>query len=39
MKIKTNIRAGIASSPRCGGSLRCGGGTRCSGTVDRVYAV
>ena len=39
MKIKTNIRAGIASSPRCGGSLRCGGGTRCSGGTTTTYLV
>lgn len=37
MKIKTNVRAGLADrcGGRCGGSLatRCGG-TRCSGSVD-----
>ncbi len=36
MKIKTNVRAGLAPSPRCGGSTtatRCGGGTRCGGST------
>ncbi|MGZ8296358.1 MAG: hypothetical protein ACXWUO_05910 [Allosphingosinicella sp.] len=34
MKIKTNVRAGILPSPRCGGSTtatRCGGTPRCGG--------
>jgi hypothetical protein len=31
MKIKTNVRAGIAAGDRCGGT-RCGG-TRCGGTT------
>jgi hypothetical protein len=30
MKIKTNVRAGVTGSDRCGGT-RCGG-TRCGGT-------
>lgn len=37
MKIKTNVRAGIVPSPRCGGSTtstRCGGGARCGGSTD-----
>ena len=39
MKIKTNVRAGAAST-RCGGSIRCGGGTRCGGTtVQPIYDV
>jgi hypothetical protein len=37
MKIRTNVRAGIATSPRCGGSTRCGGSSRCSGSD--VYAI
>jgi hypothetical protein len=32
MRIKTNVRAGISGSSRCGGSTRCGGGTRCGGS-------
>jgi len=40
MKIRTNVRAGLVASPRCGGSTRCGGATRCSGTGGgTVYAV
>lgn len=40
MKIKTNVRAGIAydrcgGSTRCGGT-RCGGSTRCGGNVNYV---
>jgi hypothetical protein len=35
MKIRTNVRAGIAYYDRCGGSrcggTRCGGSTRCGG--------
>jgi hypothetical protein len=27
MKIKTNVRAGAAISPRCGGTTRCSGNT------------
>ncbi len=30
MKIRTNIRAGVVASPRCGG--RCAPVPRCSGT-------
>jgi hypothetical protein len=32
MKIRTNVRAGIIASPRCGGT-RCGGSTRCGGNT------
>jgi len=40
MKIKTNVRAGLLPSPRCGGSTRCGGATRCGGTTTTTtYAV
>jgi hypothetical protein len=35
MKIRTNVRAGLAYYDRCGGSrcggTRCGGSTRCGG--------
>ena len=38
MKIKTNVRAGLADrcGGRCGGAIqtRCGGTPRCGGTVD-----
>jgi hypothetical protein len=34
MKIRTNVRAGLLPSPRCGATVRCGGGTRCGGTTD-----
>jgi hypothetical protein len=34
MKIKTNIRAGLSGSTRCGGT-RCGG-TRCGGGAVAV---
>ena len=37
MKIRTNVRAGMLPSPRCGGTTRCGGSTRCRGGT--VYAV
>jgi hypothetical protein len=42
MKIRTNVRAGIANDrcgggTRCGGSTRCGGGTRCGGSVLYAY--
>jgi hypothetical protein len=37
MKIKTNVRAGLAPAPRCGATVRCGGGTRCGGST--VYAL
>ncbi|MEA3008495.1 MAG: hypothetical protein QOJ91_187 [Sphingomonadales bacterium] len=37
MKIRTNVRAGMLPSPRCGGTTRCGGSTRCGGGT--VYAV
>ena len=35
MKIKTNVRAGLVKSDRCGASTRCGG-TRCGGTTYYV---
>ncbi|MEA3052914.1 MAG: hypothetical protein QOG72_1817 [Sphingomonadales bacterium] len=37
MKIRTNVRAGIVGSTRCGGT-RCGG-TRCGGGGGTTYAV
>jgi hypothetical protein len=36
MKIRTNIRAGLSGSTRCGGGTRCGG-TRCGGTSPVTY--
>jgi hypothetical protein len=33
MKIKSNVRAGVSGSNRCGGSTRCGGGSRCGGNT------
>jgi len=41
MKIRTNVRAGILPSPRCGASVtaapRCGGTPRCGGST--TYAL
>ena len=44
MKIKTNVRAGLVRTDRCGGTTdRCGGATRCGGSTrcggGTVYAV
>jgi hypothetical protein len=33
MKIRTNVRAGASTSPRCGATVRCGATTRCSGST------
>jgi hypothetical protein len=38
MKIRTNVRAGASTSPRCGATVRCGGSTRCSGSQDYLLA-
>ncbi len=33
MKIRTNVRAGASTSPRCGATTRSGATTRCGGST------